>query len=103
MSADEREEIRLENEARTNFMGWLNHGDLTEDDITGFDYDTARVEVTYQRYESGPVFAGYFHLRVPSRPASDDLADHPATLASDRAHDWGEDFAYFSVDDVSSI
>ena len=100
------EEARLLREARENRLGLLRHEDAPEDWASAV---RVRVEVTYQR-EGEPERAGYYVVYVPLREVSDDLADHPATLAegvvdaqSALARDYREgrgNVVYFSVDDT---
>jgi hypothetical protein len=99
-------ERRLEREALTTNLGYVRHASLSTGD--GVERDIARVEVTYQRTEDDVEHCGFLTVAVPSfEPTGDeehDMANHPATLAQDAAHAWGEEkgFVYFSVDEVNA-
>lgn len=94
--SEQATERRLEREARETCLGYLG-------DPANFT-DAARVEVTWAD-ENEVEHCGYFIVRVKTRP-SDDLADHPATLATERveleldrrANEYR--WTYTSVDDV---
>lgn len=94
------------------FLGLLRHEQAPR---CGTDpVAVARVEVTYQRYDGGPEFAGYFRVVVPSIDPEglsehDALELHPATLAvqtveawADKQRELNKGYVYFSVDDVHS-
>lgn len=106
---EERLERRLIAEAQTVQLGVLIHKDVRN----RREAQRCRVEVTYGDYldeEPGRLeqHSGYYLVYVPEiapEDLSDDeaLAAHPATLATDKVHEWVQDnrgYDYFSVDDV---
>lgn len=102
LTAEERTERRLWGEAQTNRLGVLIHSGVTN----RAEAQRVSVEVTYQ--EAGePEHCGFWIVFVPEiEPVGDDdldLANHPASLASDKVHEWVEehhDYEYFSIDDT---
>ncbi len=106
---EERKEARLEVEAKTVQLGVLIHKHCVSR-RPGYG-QRCRVEVTYGQYDEEMRLqenCGYYLVWVPEIDPvglSDDdaLASHPATLATDKVHEWvqdNRDYDYFSVDDV---
>ncbi len=107
---EERRELRLEIEAKTVQLGVLIH----EGVINRREAQRVRVEVTYGEYEDDEFGAqmeehsGYYIVYVPEidpagLPDDEALAAHPASLATDKVHEWvdeNREYDYFSVDDV---
>lgn len=107
---EERHQRRLEAEAKTVQLGVLIHKDV----VNRAHAQRVRVEVTYGEYEDEELGAqmeehsGYYLVYVPEidpEGMSDDdaLAAHPATLATEKTHEWVQEnraYDYFSVDDV---
>lgn len=99
-TSDEATERRLSYEAQQR-LGTLIHQDVRDRSQAS----AVLVEVTYQL--PGEIeHAGHYVVWVPSIEMTGDdehdLAHHPATLATEKVHDWVNEkgYDYFSVDDV---